>query len=179
MLAISSAPLGGGIGHINWIMNVGVAPSYARTDPGEHLGELAGGADLHGTGVGMLTAANVASWAWSDTEQLWVASTVGITAPTWAAAKDGHAGAGPVGTINIAAVLPVRLSEAALVNAVMTATEAKSQALAESGVLGTGTATDALVIACPTSGPAEQFAGPRSRWGARLARAVHATIKPG
>ncbi len=179
LLAISSAPLGGGIQHIEWVINAGVSSGYARTDPAVHLGELAAGENLHGTGVGMLTAASVESWTWSGTEHVWVATTVGIRSPTWAAAEDGSGGGSSVGTINVIVVLPIHLSEAALVNAVMTATEAKSQALAEAGVPGTGTATDALVVACSTSGPAEQFAGPRSLWGARLARAVHSTIRPG
>jgi adenosylcobinamide amidohydrolase len=84
-----------------------------------------------------------------------------------------------VGTINLVVSLPVRLTEAALVNAVMTATEAKTQALLEAGVPGTGTASDALCVACPADGNAEQFAGPRARVGAGLARAVHGAVADG
>jgi adenosylcobinamide amidohydrolase len=67
------------------------------------------------------------------------------------------------------------------VNAVATATEAKVQALAESGLDATGTASDALVIACPvaTAGHREPYGGPRSTWGSRLARAVHAAVAEG
>jgi adenosylcobinamide amidohydrolase len=75
--------------------------------------------------------------------------------------------------------VPVRLSEAALLNAILTATEAKSQALFERGVPGTGTASDAVCITCPTAGGVEPFAGPRSPWGACLARAVHAAVLEG
>ena len=71
---------------------------------------------------------------------------------------------------------PTGLSDDALVNAVVTATEAKTQALLERGVPGTGTASDAVCIVCPLDGPTERFAGPRSVWGARLARATHAAI---
>jgi adenosylcobinamide amidohydrolase len=74
------------------------------------------------------------------------------------------------------AVVPARLSDAALVNAVATATEAKVQALADLGFDATGTATDAVTIACPPAGPPAAFGGPRSRWGAPLARAVHAAL---
>jgi adenosylcobinamide amidohydrolase len=80
------------------------------------------------------------------------------------------------GTINIVAVLPVRLADAALVNAVATATEAKVQALGDLGFDATGTATDAIAIACPAVGVPEPFGGPRSVWGGRLARAVHAAV---
>jgi adenosylcobinamide amidohydrolase len=76
--------------------------------------------------------------------------------------------------------VPVALTGAALVNAVATATEAKTQALVEAGVPGTGTASDAVCVCCPTvAEDAELFAGPRSPWGARLARAVHAAVATG
>ena len=83
------------------------------------------------------------------------------------------------GTINIVVSVPVPLGDAAYVNAVITATEAKTQALLEAGVRATGTASDAVCIAAPTAGEREDFAGPRSLWGARIARAVHAAVHAG
>jgi adenosylcobinamide amidohydrolase len=83
------------------------------------------------------------------------------------------------GTINVVAQLPVRLADAALLNGLCTATEAKTQALLDEGVPGTGTASDAVTLVCPVDGPVEAFAGPRSTWGARLARAVHAAVLAG
>jgi adenosylcobinamide amidohydrolase len=71
------------------------------------------------------------------------------------------------------------LSDAALVNAVATATEAKAQGLRDLGLDATGTATDALCLLCPDAGRPHDFGGPRSVWGARLARAVHAAITAG
>ncbi len=79
-------------------------------------------------------------------------------------------------------MVPVPLSDAALVNAVLTATEAKTQALFEAGVPGTGTASDSICVACPEPAPGtpgEPFGGPRSPWGSRLARAVHAAVAAG
>ena len=78
-----------------------------------------------------------------------------------------------------AAYLPERLSAAALVNAVATCAEAKAQALWDLSVPATGTCTDATVLCCPEDGPAEPYGGPRSTWGARLARAVHAAVTAG
>jgi adenosylcobinamide hydrolase len=72
----------------------------------------------------------------------------------------------------------VRLSDAALLNALCTATEAKTQALLAARVAGTGTASDAVTVVCSATGPAEPFAGPRSPWGARLARAVYEAVRP-
>src|SRR5690606_36848459 len=83
------------------------------------------------------------------------------------------------GTVNIVAVLPVAMTDAALVIGVMTITEAKTQALLEAGYPCTGTASDAVCLAVPDSGPQELFCGPRSEWGSRLARAVHAAVKQG
>jgi adenosylcobinamide amidohydrolase len=73
----------------------------------------------------------------------------------------------------------VPLREGAYVNAVMTATEAKTQALLEAGFRATGTATDAICIAAPAAGEPEDFAGPRSVWGGRIARAVHSAVHTG
>jgi adenosylcobinamide amidohydrolase len=70
----------------------------------------------------------------------------------------------------------VPLSDAAYVGAVMTATEAKTQAVLEAGFRATGTATDAICIAAPAAGQPEDFTGPRSLWGARIARAVHSAV---
>jgi len=92
-------------------------------------------------------------------------------------ACDGDAGGG--GTINLVVQLPIGLDPGAAVNAVMTATEAKTQALTARGVNGTGTATDAITIVWPTGAPTERFAGPRSGWGSRIAQAVYQAVWAG
>ena len=110
-----------------------------------------------------------------------VYATVGLRLPTWAAAPESdrdQAAAGP-GTVNVVAFVPARLSDAALVNSVITITEAKSQALLEHGVDGTGTASDAVCVLAPLDGPVEAFGGPRSTVGSSLARATHAAVAAG
>ncbi|HTZ08489.1 MAG TPA: adenosylcobinamide amidohydrolase [Acidimicrobiales bacterium] len=180
VLAVSSAPLGGGMGERRWILNAQVASSYGRTDPAVHLGEIAEALGLAGPGVGMLTAVDVGGASHCTDGGVRAEASVGLGHPTWAADEDGAgAGAGPAGTVNIVAALPEALCPAALVNAVMTATEAKSQALWEAGVAATGTASDALCLVCPDRAPAHAFGGPRSVWGARLARAVHGAVGAG
>src|SRR5690348_9836638 len=194
---ISSGVLGGGIGPREWVLNAQVAAGYARTDPARHLGELAGRFGLSGPGVGMLTAAQVTGLVTRSDEGVWAAVTAGLRVPTWAAAPAAPAGpagpaapAGPVGlagpdpgpgTINIVVSVPVPLSDAALVNAVITVTEAKTQAVLDAGFAGTGTATDAVCVAAPVPAgtAAEDFAGPRSAWGARIARSVYAAVLAG
>jgi adenosylcobinamide hydrolase len=182
--ALSSAPVGGGAAALDWVVNIGVGASYERTDLGQHASEVAARLALHGTGAALLTAADVGRVVRAEDGEVVVDATVGVTKPTWAAdADDAHGhrrdGTWGPGTINIVVQLPVALSPAAAVNAVMTATEAKAQALFEAGVPGTGTASDAVVITWPAMLPAEPFAGPRSPWGARLARAVHAAVDQG
>ena len=177
--SLSSAPVGGGSASIDWLLNIGVPADYARTDLGEHARHIARRLGVVGTGAAMLTAVDVHRLVRADDGDVVVDATVGVTKPTWAAdADDAHGGWAP-GTINIVVQVPVGLSPAAAVNAVMTATEAKTQALVEAGVPGTGTASDAVTVVWPPTLPAEAFAGPRSAWGARIARAVHAAVRDG
>ncbi len=179
MRMVASAPHGGGIGVRRWVVNAQVPLGYGRRDPDHHLSRLGVSLGLPGRGVGMLTAAEVRAVSSFTEAGVEVAATVGLGHPTWAAAPDVSSPVSLVGTINLVVVLPERLSDAALVNAVATATEAKAQALWESGTSGTGTATDAVCIVCPEEGPPHAFGGPRSVWGARLARAVHGAVLGG
>ena len=176
---VASSPHGGGLGLRRWAMNAQVPAKYGRRDPDQHLGRLGVSFGLRGRGVGMLTAADVRAVSQSVDSGVDAWATVGLGHPMWAAADDAVRPVSLVGTVNLLVVVPERLSDAALVNAVATATEAKAQAVWEAGIPGTGTATDAVCIACPDEGPAAAFGGPRSVWGARLARAVHRAVLDG
>ena len=179
---ISSGVLGGGIGPRDWVLNAQVPGHYARTDPAAHLTELAARLGLTGPGTGMLTAAKVTDLVTRADEGAQAAVTTGLRVPTWAAGPAGAADPELTpGTINIIVSVPVPLTDAALVNAVITATEAKTQAVLDAGFPGTGTATDAVCVAAPAwpGAAAEDFTGPRSVWGARIARAVHAAVYTG
>jgi adenosylcobinamide hydrolase len=176
MRVVASAPHGGGLGARRWALNAQVPVSYGRRDPDHHLGKLAVSLGLPGRGVGMCTAADVRRYHLGHDAGVEASATVGLAHPTRAAGPDAHAPVSLVGTINVVALLPERLSDAALVNAVATATEAKSQALWDLGLAATGTATDAVCLVCPDEGRPHDYGGPRSRWGARLARAVHTAV---
>lgn len=175
---IASAPHGGGLGVRRWVLNAEVPASYGRRDPDRHLARLGVSLGLAGRGVGMLTAAEVRAFTTGTDGGVEAVATVGLTHPILAAAPDDQQGP-PAGTINILVVVPTCLGDAALVNAVATATEAKTQALRDAGFAATGTATDAVCIACPEAGPPAAFGGPRSVWGARIARAVHRAVLAG
>jgi adenosylcobinamide hydrolase len=181
MRAIASSPHGGGLGPRRWVVNAQVPPSYARRDPDHHLHKLAVSLGLPGRGVGFLTAADVRRRTTSHDGGVEVTATVGLdhcvlaAAPPEAVSRPVHL----AGTVNLIALVPERLSDAALVNAMATATEAKTQAIRELGIAATGTPTDALCIVCPDQGRPHSFGGTRSLWGARLARAVHAAVLAG
>jgi adenosylcobinamide hydrolase len=176
LLAISSGPLGGGLGPRAWVLNATVPNGYARRDPDAHLTELAAGLGLAGEGTGFLTAVDVREVVHRSEDGVHASVTTGVGAhPTWAAAPAAGAPSAP-GTINVVCFSPVRLSPGALVNAVATVAEAKAQALLEAGVPGTGTSTDATAVLCPPAGRAEPFGGPRSPIGASLARVVHSAV---
>lgn len=199
--AISSAAHGGGTGLIDWILNIGVDRGYSRTDLDEHAFEVAAALGLHGRGTALFTAVDVRGVRRAECDGVVVHATVGVSKPTWAAerhrpvtapgkaAEDGEPARGRVGgesghtynagTINVVAQLPVGLEPSAAVNATMTITEAKVQALAEAGIDGTGTATDAVVVTWPAAALRERFCGPRSVWGQRLAIAVHDAVRSG
>jgi len=180
MMAASTASVGGGLGIRDWVVNAQVIADYGRCDPEVHMADLALEFGLSGHGVGMLTAADVTGAQHAVDSRAEVEATVGVTHPTWAAEPgDPLDPPDPTGTINVVAFLPERLSDAALLNALCTATEAKTQALFDAGVPGTGTASDAVTILCPARGSSHRFGGPRSTWGSCLARAVHAAVVAG
>lgn len=180
-VALSSASVGGGRTRPHWLVNIGVPLDYARTDLGAHVREVTRDLGLVGAGVALFTAADVTRVRHAEHRGAQVWATVGITKPTWAADPSGGFTPWSPGTINVVVTLPVLLEPGAMVNAVITVTEAKTQALLDAGVPGTGTASDAVVILCDAdaAGPGETFGGPRSRWGSALAVATHTAVLAG
>lgn len=178
-LAISSGAYGGGLGVRSWVLNATVPSVYDRPDPAEHICQVSTRLGLAGAGTGLLTAVDVRHVVSATSDGVTVQVTTGVSEPVWAAGTDLAAVGYRPGTINVVGWSPVRLSDAALVNAVATVAEAKAQVLGEAGVGGTGTCTDATVLLCPADGTAEPYGGPRSRIGSLLARTVHRAVSAG
>jgi adenosylcobinamide hydrolase len=179
---LSSAVLGGGLGWVRTWLDLEVALPYTRTDPDDHLVDESG--DLAGPVVGMLTAAPVARFRQAEVGGAQAVATVGV-GHALAAVGSRPRRAPAAGTINLLVVVDQPLTDAGLVGAVQTAVEAKAQALAAARVpaandagYATGTATDAVCIACPAGGRVP-FAGPVTRVGADLARAVLEVVRSG
>jgi adenosylcobinamide hydrolase len=181
MRAISSSLVGGGIGEVIWVINLTVDTDYKRFDPAAHLAGVAESVGLRGRGIAMMTAVDVGKCVTTTDAGANAWATVGVRIPVWAADRNRppHPSAPGPGTINLVGTVPSRLSDAALVNAIATMTEAKVQALHDHDVAGTGTASDALCLLCPVDGAEESFGGPRSTWGGRLAQATYDAVVTG
>jgi adenosylcobinamide hydrolase len=201
---LSSSVVSGGLRDACAWLNLQVPHGYARMDPDAHLREEMAARSLDpATTLGVMTAADVARATRHAEGAVRAVATVGIGVPLAAAGRRLRE-VPRVGTINIIILVDAALEDAALVNAVQTATEAKAQALADAGVAAanhdgpaTGTATDSIAVAAlpaPTgvgrsrygSGvgidpPAatEPFAGPMTAIGAAIARCVHAAVLEG
>ena len=180
LLAVSSAPLGGGLGLRSWVVNAEVAADYARRDPDRHLEELSASAGLSGAGVGMLTAASIDELSSAAEEGVEVHATVGIEHPTWAAA-DG----------SFPEKRPGRHDQRRRVRARATLRGGTGERRRDPdrGEEPGACSTPACRARAPRAtlsassprpmGSPQRFCGPRSFWGARLARAAYRAVSAG
>ncbi len=142
---LSSAVVGGGPDELREILNVHVDDKYDGERPEEDLAAVAAELGIHERFVGLMTAAytEYARCAVESLDEVTVAAVVsiglynissaGVTPPIGLNSEgpaDGAAAPGP-GTINVILLVDAALTAAAMVNAVITATEAKTMTLAE------------------------------------------------
>ena len=190
---LGSAVVGGGFGVTREILNVHVDDQYDGERPDEDLAAVAAELGIREPFVGLMTAAytQFARCAVERLGDLAVAAVVsvglsntssaGMTPPIGAGPADGAAVPGP-GTINIVLLVDGALTPAAMVNAVITATEAKTMTLAAwdvktpGGDAASGTSTDTVVVACTGRGEQLGYAGPATPVGWLAARAVRAAM---
>lgn len=92
----------------------------------------------------------------------------------------------PLGTVNILVHLDRALADAALLEALSLAVEARTLAIVEGGYRPdpdqppvTGTGTDCIVIAARADGPVETYAGKHTALGEAVGRAVLDAVRPG
>ena len=180
LTVLSSAVVGGGLCSTRHIVNMHVAKDYDSARPDDDLRVFAASRGVHEPFVGLMTATwtEFARAAVQSSNGLTVAAVVSVglanpecagrTAPLIARA----------GTINTILLIDAALTPAAMVNAVITATEAKTMTLAEwavrthDGLPASGTTTDSVVVACTGRGPALEYAGPATTAGWLIARSV-------
>ncbi len=189
---LGNALIGEGLGWSRDFCNFHVDKAYAGRAPAEDLrGWLAARGLPEGEAVAMMTAVPLARLALvpvdvgdDDASRVLAAVTAGvgnavdITAP---ATGDPRLVAG---TINVLVFVDGHLTDGALVNAALSATEAKVQALAAGGVRdpehgtpATGTSTDCLAIAATQRGAPTPYAGSGTRLGRAIGAAVFRAVR--
>jgi iron complex transport system ATP-binding protein len=185
-VTLSSAAWGGGLRQADWIAAFSVARDWSPVDATAEIAHMLAEAGLDAqAGVGLVTAVDVAGYRRQEsTAQGWmveVIATVGIGNAV-AAGLSAPVLLAAAGTINLIVLIYGRLSAAALVGAVQTATEAKAAALNEAGVCtaegwpASGTSTDTVTVACLREAPESPYAGPATPVGAAIGRAVRASV---
>ena len=181
---LSSAVHHGGFVEARAIVNLHVHKNDPCADASGMIGAFARRVGVPAPWVGLLTGAYTeratqAEEAAAGFHALAVV-TVGLSNPV--AAGTSPVAAWVASTINTIVVVDADPEPAALVNAVITATEVKGLALREAGLLAagglaaSGTSTDAVVIAATGRGPRARFGGPASPMGWAVARAVRAAL---
>ncbi|MFT5683873.1 MAG: adenosylcobinamide amidohydrolase [Myxococcota bacterium] len=137
--------------------------------------------------VAMMTSRNLAhvhtAAATSEGIRAEAVATVGLSNALRVGDPPGFA---PLGTINLLVCLSVPLTDAALVEAVAIAVEARTAAVSaaswpsrRSGKPATGTGTDAIIIAAPLSGEPLPWCGKHTAAGSAMGQVAFAVIDEG
>ena len=183
----SSAVVGGGLGRASAIVNLHVPKNFRGEHADRVLEAFVARRSIPAPWVGLLTG------AWTEKAEVATETMDGITAVaivTVGLSNPASAGRTAVAawlpsTINTILVVDAAATAAALVNLVMTVTEAKVMVVAEAGVRtldgdpASGTSTDAIVIAATGRGRRCEFGGPVSDLGWAAARAARAALSTG
>jgi adenosylcobinamide amidohydrolase len=183
----SSAVVGGGLGRASAIVNLHVPKNFRGEHADGVLEAFVARRSIPAPWVGLLTG------AWTEKAEIATETIDGITAVaivTVGLSNPASAGRTAVAawlpsTINTILVVDAVATPAALVNLVMTVTEAKVMVVAEAGVRtldgdpASGTSTDAIVIAASGRGRRCEFGGPVSDLGWAAARAARAALSKG
>ena len=185
LTVLSSAIVGGELCAARHVVNMHVRKDYDDPHPEDDLAACAARLGIAEPVVAMMTAARtqnarIAVETHSGVTVVAVV-TAGLSNPT-AAGVSSPAEWRP-GTINTILLIDAALTPAAMINAIITATEAKTLVLVEAGVrtphggLASGTSTDSIVIATTARGARFEYAGPISPVGALIGRAVRRAMQ--
>ncbi len=188
---LSSAVYGGGMIRLKRAVNLFVSRDYECSDPVRDMeNKLREWGYPLAEAAGLMTAVPLEHAAVSEEDTGSAGIMCCVTAAAGNAARAGVKRnvlkAYRPGTINIMLGIDGRLTPSAMVNVVMTATEAKAAALAdlgitdsENGLVATGTTTDAIVLGVSQSGRygAEHvYAGTATDLGGAIGRLVYSAV---
>jgi adenosylcobinamide hydrolase len=185
LTVLSSAVVGGGVVRVRYLLNRHVHYDYNCLDPVADLIAFARSQGISEAFVGQMTAVSLqkARAITLCAEPLTVA--VVLTAGLSNATNPGLSAPetpGP-GTINMILLIDACLTPAAMVHAVITATEVKTQVLMARGVrtlegyAATGTSTDAIAVASTGRGTPLTYAGPVTLVGWLIGRCVRTALE--
>jgi adenosylcobinamide hydrolase len=161
----ASTGINGGIADVTTVLNHTV-PRDFDDDPPRHLDLLAARHGLSGEYFGLLTAVDMRHLCVLQYDFVTVCITAGVTNPTPPVDDAPH-------TINIIVYSREGMCDAALLEAIITTTGAKAQALHDLGYDFPGTTTDAVVVACErNAAPVHTYAGTLTEVGQRVHAAV-------
>lgn len=201
---LSSAVLGGGFCDASFILNHWVRKDLLMDDSGlrsefnhqpvAYLQNRIRRIGLEGPGVGLMTAVNIPKNLVAlhlGFKETWMEGffTVGIGNAVRAGDPASHIEeeekARPVGTINMILIANATLSDAAMVEALQVAAEAKAAVLLESGIksavssrAATGTGTDCTAVVSG-DGPPLRYAGTHTKMGELIGRLVSEGVLQG
>lgn len=186
--ACSSAVFGGGISEAKWILNQYVGKGYLSDNPQDDIRTFVmQNQAIPEQTIGLLTAACVedlgVSTIQGDEFELCAIVTTGIGNAVRAGTVEQRYNAYSAGTINTIVFIDGKLTDGALINAVITATEAKTIALAEMGISdgegrsATGTTTDAIVVAATCNQSRYQSVHPYAGTATNLGHAIACAVR--
>jgi adenosylcobinamide hydrolase len=185
LITLSSAIVGGGYNRTCHILNANVDKNFVTKNPKVWLRSLAKDMGIDESFIGLMTAVKLrkARFAFFESDGMGAGAlvTAGVGNATSAGITPPYSHR--PGTINTILLLDAHLTRAAMLNAVITATEAKCAVLKERNVLtpdgdaATGTSTDTVTIACTGNGPLQSYAGAVTTIGWLIGRAVHQSLE--
>ncbi|MGC6590387.1 adenosylcobinamide amidohydrolase [Paenibacillus sp. Dod16] len=189
--SISSAIYGGGFLHLDHIVNRYVDKHYDCSDP---VNDMVNFMAVHGypteSTAGLMTAVKLKyASIWeerSEQASILCCTTAGVGNAARAGSSRTTFAAYQPGTINIMLMVDGMMTPACMVNAMLTATEAKAAALHDLGVrdhetggVATGTTTDAMVLGVSGNaayGVNHHYAGTATDLGGMIGRLVYESV---
>ena len=189
---LSSAVFNGGMTEAKHILNLKVPKSYTGTEAPEiTLTNYCAKANWDGTTVAMMTAASMDSFRLAvevvQGVEIAVLVTTGLSNPRRAGDRAEYRQISTpvkeIGTINIIAMTSANLTDTAMVEALLTVTEAKTAALQDANIISpisnkiaTGTGTDSVAMVSGHSAETISYCGKHVLFGEILGRMVTETV---
>jgi adenosylcobinamide amidohydrolase len=185
LTTVSTSFFGGGFRRVHHILNAHVAKDYCSDNPAADLRAIAARSGVSTPFVGLMTAVPLRKARFVSAEAGDLRVGVLVTAGVGNATSAGISlPCQPrPGTINTIVLLDAKLSRPAMLNAIITVTEAKSAVLSEMGICtadglaATGTSTDTVTVAMTGLGATRAYAGPVTVLGWLIAKTVRQALR--